>query len=126
MYSLSSVVRSDIETAFGFHFTNRPTNLTEHDDEFVIEVPMTGIPKENIKVELTGRTLNISGSVEKSVSKGKEIKHNLSKQNVKAVYTVPAGTTEQDIDVRVENGLLTATIKKKKQEGLATARIEIK
>lgn len=115
----------DIETAFGYHFTNRPTNIVENKENYVIEIPMTGIPKENITVELVGRNLNISGTSEKKTTAGKNLVNKLSKQDVRAVYTVPQGTKESDIDVKVENGLLVATIKKNNIE-VAKARIEIK
>jgi len=119
------LVEIEKPTAFGYHFTNRPTNIVENKENYVIEIPMTGIPKENITVELVGRNLNISGTSKKKTTAGKNLVNKLSKQDVRAVYTVPQGTKESDIDVKVENGLLVATIKKNNIK-VVKARIEIK
>jgi HSP20 family molecular chaperone IbpA len=106
-----------------------PSNIYHSDSGSTIEVPMTGIPRENIKIELVGRVLTVTGKVERTELDGKELKHGkLSRRDVKMTFSLPEGCTAENVTSKLENGLLTIevsnpTVEEPKQKAIA---IEIK
>ncbi len=88
-----------------------PSNIYHSDSGSTIEVPMTGIPRENIKVELVGRVLTVTGKVVRGDTEGKELKFGkLSRRDVMLTFSLPEGCTEKDVSAVVKDGLLTIEV----------------
>lgn len=105
-----------------------PCNVYTNDSGSTIEIPMTGIPRENIKLELLGRVLTVTGEVETKSTDKKVQFQKLSRRDVNMTFSLPEGCTAENVTSKLENGLLTIEITNPAKE-VATAKainIEVK
>ena len=100
---------------FGVNTTSRGVepsiNLFEKEGDLVAFVELPGIQKEDLKLEVKGNHLRISG--ERRIEYGKGVsKHRIERKEFRFDRTVKLPfTIEQDqIEANYENGLLTVTM----------------
>lgn len=101
-----------------------PHNLEERQNEYLIQIPLPGRGKEDIKVSLTGRTLNIKASKPKEAEEeskdekcnhpfGGFMRHLFSFIEVDMDIPLPENADENNIKSAMSKGLLKIKIGKK-------------
>lgn len=110
-------------------------NIMENDDEYKVEVAAPGMTKEDFKVHINEDNELIISMEKKSEQKEEDKKHKGTYLRREFSYTqfqqsllLPDNVEREHISARVENGVMTIEIPKKKvTEAAAAARqIEIK
>jgi len=104
-----------------FSFTATPSlDIEETEKEYKIHAELPGLGKEDVKVELDGHTLTISGE-KKEETEEKKGKVFLRKERRYESYSrtleLPDDAlTTEDIDATLENGVLQIAVKRKAPE----------
>ena len=110
-------------------------NILENDDEYKVEVAAPGMTKEDFKVHLNEDNELIISMEKKNESKeeGKEhkgtyLRREFSYTQFQQSLLLPDNIEREKISAKVENGVMTIDIPKKKVEELAAAtrQIEVK
>ena len=99
-------------------------DIVENDNEYVVELSLAGVKKENIELNLDKNVLTINAERKES-----DQKYN-RKQSFYGTYeksfTLPDSVNKEDIDASFEDGILKLTIPKVKEKQRVTKQIEIK
>ena len=103
---INSAIDSIFENTFKDNFSigylakaRTSYNIKETENGTVIEVPMVGIPKENVSVELTDGTLTVTGKVDGNTTR-----------KVNARFSLSPNTLPENISSSLKDGLLTITV----------------
>lgn len=106
---------SFFEDLFATPFTNKNmmnTDITEDDNNYIFQIDVPSVNKENIKVSLDKGYMN----VEVSYDKEEADKNYIHKERYTGAYTrsyyVGENVIEEDINAKLENGVLTLFVKK--------------
>lgn len=99
-------------------------NIKEREKDFVIELAVPGIKKENIEIELEKDILTVSSNLEKE--KIEYTKHEFEYSNFKRSFSLPKTIDVENIQAEYVNGILYLTIAKKKEEVKPKRNITIK
>lgn len=109
----------------------KPTSdIFETDKEYVLRAELPGVSKDNVKVELVGNTLHVSG--ERSEEKEQETRRSHIRERSFGKFErklpLPQGVQEKDISADFKDGLLEVKICKPQQQLKQSSRkqIEIK
>ncbi len=87
-------------------------DIEETDDEFIVELELPGVKKEDIDVELSGRTLTVTGERKEKERTGiLRRKHRVTGRFFFEV-TLPAEVDDSGVEARLENGVLTLRVPK--------------
>ena len=104
--------------------TRIPSNIYKTAEGSLIEVPMTGIPKESVSVEVSNGLLTVKGKVEKK-AEGTLLHNKLSRRDVSATFSLPVGTQPEDVSSSLKDGLLTINIKSNKTQPKSAVAIKV-
>jgi len=92
-------------------------NFKETDREFVVQVEVPGIEKDEIQLNVTNRGLEIKAErkqeKEKGNKEGKEYSYTKSYAGFYQAFDVPENANLEKIDASYKNGVLTIKIPKK-------------
>ena len=125
---------------FGHEWMDRPNastapavNIIENDRDFKVEVAAPGMTKEDFKVDITpDNELVISlekkhEEKEEGKQKGTYLRREFSYSQYQQSFLLPDNVEREKITARMEHGVMTIEIPKKKEEEAAAAsrRIEI-
>lgn len=105
---------------------NPAVNTREGEYAYHVEVDLPGVKKEDIKVDIIGNTLTISGE-RKTKSEVKEkdyYKCESSYGKFQRSFTLPDNIDKENLDASSEDGVLEITIPKSKVT--ETKKIEVK
>jgi HSP20 family protein len=103
-------------------------NIVENDDEFVIEVAVPGLDKQDFKIDLENNQLTISSEREdKSEDKNERmIRKEFRYSSFSRSFTLPETVENDKIKAKQKDGILYVTIPKKEVAKIKPARqIEI-
>ena len=106
------------------------TDIKETDSNYVLEVDLPGFDKKDINMQLDNRYLSITARREHKSEEGQDKKGNFIRrersfgQFSRSFYV--GDIQEEDIDAKLENGILTIKLPKDKKEEPKIKRIEIK
>lgn len=89
-----------------------PVDVYESDNNLIFEVACTGIPKEDVKVEIDNGILRISYEKPKTSEKVNEtyLVKSISKRSFNLGYKVSSKYDLAKANCKMENGLLTVTV----------------
>ena len=103
------------------------TDIIDHDGSYEMKIDMPEIKKDDIKMSLNDGYLTIEAKVEKNTDENdKYIRKERYYGEYSRSYFVGDGVTEDDIDAKLENGVLTLNIKKVEKEAPEKKYITIK
>jgi HSP20 family molecular chaperone IbpA len=88
----------------GSRLYNTGTSLREDDNTFIISIPVPGLSRQDLRVDLNGRLLKIS-------SRGL-----VKRTSVNYSFVLPDGVDVDSIQAKCRHGLLTVQIQKLKHE----------
>lgn len=96
------------------HTISPIVNISETDAEFILEVEMVGLSKDDIEIQLTGKELKIKGK-RPSCDMPKKYQPLLTEREPYAysrTFLVDAEVQKDKIEAKYENGLLTLRLPK--------------
>lgn len=106
------------------------TDIKETENNYVLEVDLPGFDKKDIALELDNGYLSISAKREHKVEENNEKKGNFIRrersfgQFSRSFYV--GDIKEEDIDAKLENGILTIKLPKEEKKEVKSNHIEIK
>ncbi|WP_436866172.1 Hsp20/alpha crystallin family protein [Staphylococcus pseudoxylosus] len=110
-------------------FPNFPnTDIKETDSEYILDIELPGIQKENINLDYQGETLYLevkqSNENNETDQEGNIIRQERNASYINRTYTLP-NVDENNINAKYDNGVLHLNLKKDEQYVKPTKRIEI-
>jgi len=103
------------------------TDIIDHDDSYEMKIDLPEIKKEDIKMSLDNGYLTIEAKVEKNTDENdKYIRKERYFGEYERSYYVGDNITENDIDAKLQDGVLTLNIKKTEPKTPEKKYIEIK
>ncbi|MGW7908789.1 Hsp20/alpha crystallin family protein [Staphylococcus pseudoxylosus] len=110
-------------------FPNFPnTDIKETNSEYILDIELPGIQKENINLDYQGDTLYIeakqSNENNETDQEGNIIRQERNASYINRTYTLP-NVDENNINAKYDNGVLHLNLKKNEQYVKPTKRIEI-
>lgn len=110
-------------------FPNFPnTDIKETSSEYILDIDLPGIEKENISLDYQGETLYIeakqSDKNNETDQEGNIIRQERNTAYINRTYTLP-NVDENNINAKYTNGVLHLNLKKNKQDVTSTKHIEI-
>ena len=117
----------DLNDFFGFNAFNGNADLEETNDEYILNMEVPGIDKENISIELEDDVLTISV---KQDNKEENKDNKYLRHEIVSTYNFSRGFQVLDADMdnvtaKLENGILTVMVKKKIVEKVEKKTISI-
>ena len=107
-------------------------NVKETEKAYIVELAAPGVKKEYCRVHVD-EDHNLCVAIENKIEHKEEDKHShylrreFSYTNYEQKYSLPDDVNEEEINAKVEDGILTIELPKlKKVEGKTTKQIEIK
>jgi HSP20 family protein len=92
------------------------TDITEDDDKYTVHLDLPGVEKSNIKVDINGTNLTVSGErtavVEQSDDSGRIIRQERRVGSFSRSIPLPGPVVEDQVEARQENGVLVITLPK--------------
>jgi HSP20 family protein len=134
--SIYTPVRSLMDDFFNFptrwddlylrDFDNLSANIWEEDNKIFIKMAMPGIKKEDIKISVSGDTLNIEGqsNEEKEEKEKKYFLKTFQSASYSQSFNLPSLVNPDNVEAKFEDGVLTVTLPKAKES--QTKQISIK
>ncbi len=94
--------------------SSHAANIYDSDTAFVIEMPVPGFSKEDIKINLEQQTLNISAEAKNSeVSDDKWLRREFTYRNLQRSFILPKTVDIDNINADYQNGMLKITLPRK-------------
>lgn len=117
---------------FGHHqptkFKETAVNILEREEDFVVELAVPGIKKEDINIEIDGNKLSISGEAkaEKNVQEDNYTLREFSYGSFRRSFTLPRDIDAQGIEADYVDGILKVIVPKPETQKKIVKKIEIK
>ena len=101
--------------------TTPAVNIIENDDEFNVEVAVPGLSKDDFKVRVDDNDrlhISFEKRVENSEKdkKGNYLRREFSYSNFQRTMLLPDNVNKDEVSAKVEDGVLSIVIPKKKEE----------
>jgi HSP20 family protein len=124
-YTMPSILKDEQGAAGYRHYA--PVNITETENEYVLELVAPGLEKEDFSVNLDKNTLTISADkkVQEENENAKVVRKEFRHQSFKRSFTVDEKIDAQNIVAKYINGVLTLNLPKKPEVKQATKQITI-
>ncbi len=112
-------------------FSIPPVNIQENLANFVIDLAVPGLKKENIAIEVEENVLKVSSEVseknetEECDTDTKFTRKEFSYRSFNRSFTLPETVGLEDIQASYENGVLKITLPKKEEEKALKKMVEI-
>ncbi len=92
-------------------------DLVEDGDQYVLRADLPGVLEDDVKVELDGDVLTISGERKSEHEERREGYHRIERASgsFSRALTLPEGVDPENIDARFENGVLEVRVPKPEQ-----------
>lgn len=104
------------------------TDILDHEDSYELKIDVPGFEKEEIKASLENGYLSISAArtSDNKEENGRYVRQERINNSVVRKFYVGENITEEDISAKLENGVLSINVPKKKEEVKTKKLIEIK
>lgn len=89
-------------------------DVDEHDDAYLLSVDLPGVRKEDVKIDLNGNVLTVSGErkTEQERKTGQSRRYELSRGKFLRSFTLPATVDAANVEASMEDGVLRIAIPK--------------
>jgi HSP20 family protein len=101
-----------------------PVDIEEEDDAYVVEAEVPGVKRSDVKIELVGRELTISGEIKERERKGVLRKKTRRVGRFEYRVVLPDEVDAEKVDAKLNDGVLT--VRAPKAERAQRRRIEVK
>lgn len=78
---------------------------TSDENELKVEIPLVGVPRENVRIDVTNGVLNIVGEATAKSRFAKNFKH---------AFLLTKDANADAVSAKLENGLLTVTVQRQR------------
>lgn len=94
------------------------SNISENENEYVVEISAPGLKKEDIKIELENDILKISSDFEDQKEEKNDgyYRREFCRSSFERSFTLPKIIDKENISASMENGILSVSIPKLKEE----------
>jgi HSP20 family protein len=99
-------------------------NVAEHKDQYMVELAVPGMKKDDFKIDVDGNILTISSEKEETKEE-KEKKFTRKEYNYSSFsrsFTLPDEVNMEKIDAKYENGILKIALPRKEEAKKITAK----
>jgi HSP20 family protein len=100
--------------------------IFESEDHFALNFDLPGMKRDEIKIEVDGNRLSVSGERKREVNSGKKEQVQRLERSYgffRRIFTLPSTVNTEKIDARYENGVLELKLPKTEQS--KSRRVEI-
>ncbi len=99
-------------------------NVTEHKDEFMIELAVPGMKKDDFKIDVEGNMLTISSEKEETKEEKEKMftRKEYNYSSFSRSFTLPDEINREKIDAKYENGILKIALPRKEEAKKLTAK----
>jgi HSP20 family protein len=87
-------------------------DVEETDDAYVVEIELAGVKKEDIKVELSGHRLSVTGERKEKQRQGTLRRRTRTVGRFRYEITLPGDMDDKKVDAHLDEGVLTIRIPK--------------
>lgn len=87
-------------------------DIRETDHEYILEVALPGVSKEDVKVDITDDVLTVSGAREPGRARGIWLRRESNYGAFLRSFTLPEGLHTEDVKARCRDGVLTLSLRK--------------
>ena len=104
-------------------------DIKDTDDQYLINIEIPGVAKEDVDIRVDGNTLTISGEKKQEKKEEKEHYHCIERRygSFERTLTLPQDANVDNIDAKFKDGVLTVSIKRKAVSApKETRKIEVK
>lgn len=91
----------------------RQEQVLDQEDHTLIRMDVPGISREDLQIELSGNLLRVKGT-----RNDRQEGRYAAFQQIERSWTVPAGTSKEDIKANLENGVLEISVAKKTTQAI--------
>jgi HSP20 family protein len=99
-------------------------DIEETEDAWIVEAELPGVRPEDVNVELRGSELSISGEIKEREREGILRRRTRKTGEFDYHITLPGEATAENIEAKLDNGVLTVRIPKPEQQ--RPRRIEVR
>lgn len=102
-------------------------DVSESDRAYTVKVELPGITKDDVKITIDGRRVNVEAQVSKNEEKKEGDRVVYSERSMASYarsFTLPAEVDQAESDARMEHGVLTLTLVKKRAGGSAQLAVK--
>ena len=94
------------------------SNIMETENDYLIEISAPGLKKDDINIELENDLLKISSEIEdkKEENNNGYYRREFYKSSFSRSFTIPKNVKKEEITASMDNGILTLSIPKVKEE----------
>lgn len=106
-----------------------PIDVVDKGDKYEIKADMPGIPKDNINIEVTPNSIEISGTYEEQEKEGDEKKNWMRRERRMSFYRgleLPEEVKTDNVNAEYKDGVLTIDLPKTQPREMKTRKIQIK
>ncbi|RFN57732.1 Hsp20/alpha crystallin family protein [Marixanthomonas ophiurae] len=113
------------------NFSIPAVNIQEKNTNFVVQLAVPGLSKENLSIEVEDDILKISADVasgnedNKTEDKIKFTRKEFNYNGFKRSFTLPENVNVENVNASYENGVLEITLPKKEEEKVLKRMVEI-
>jgi len=104
-----------------------PVNITENDDNYVIEVVAPGYEKADFKINIENNLLTILAekNTEAQTETGKSIRREFHLRSLKRTFTIDNKIDTDKVEAKYVNGILIVTLQRKEAAKPASKDIQV-
>lgn len=109
-------------------FSKVAVNIIDRDDDYLVEMAVPGINKEDIHIELDGNKLSIRGEAiqRKETEQDNYTHREFSYGEFRRSFTLPKDTDVQNIEADYKHGVLKISVPKPVTKKKIVKKIEVK
>ena len=123
-----------LDDAFGNFFKpvfygrndNMPTDIKETENGYELSIGLAGYDKNDLNISLSDGYLTVSAKKEEKEEDKKNYLRRERSFSCSRSYYVGDNITEEDVDAKYENGILSVSFPKKEEKKARNTNIEIK
>jgi HSP20 family protein len=101
------------------------TNIIEKENMFLLELAVPGMKKDDFRINLEKNLLTVSSEVEQQENESRFTMQEFDKGSFSRSFIVPKTVDTEAIKADYENGILTVTLPKRKEEVKVSKEITI-
>ncbi len=102
-------------------------DVSESDRAYTVKIDLPGISKDDVKITIDGRRVNVEAQVSKNEEKKEGDRVVYSERSMASYarsFTLPTEVDQGESDARIEHGVLTLTLAKKRAGGSAQLAVK--
>ena len=102
-----------------------PVDIRETDEKYLVEAELPGVDPKEVKIQLEGDVLTISGERKEEKTEGRhrsERRHGSFERR----FSLPGGVDSAQVEAKYKNGILTVELGKREDSRPRTIEVKVK